>query len=247
MTMLLERIHRAASARSMTNNSQDAASVGASVGTFEFEMDVVRDSQQQRQKRRGRRSILGAGIIDHCDSSADDQKSHEELTSMKEDHDSNNPHREKGSHSTEHDASDRSFSFQTNSTGSSSGLSSILPNRTISLSMIIGLLGIVSSTLFLGFGIDRAVDDQDVLFSIRAHELGQEFNRTWNEYILAALWVNQACSFNPMTRNEFKRVFHFVNSHVDVEVSWQSHNDSFSRSRCTYLTRLSPKVGTMDT
>lgn len=225
MTTLLERISKVASARSMTNNSHDAASASASVATYEFDLHVVRDSEQQRKRRRGRRLIPSRNVESKGNgcSSVEDRENHEAINCVREEQDSQCQLRNKslGSSSIELQPADPSYAFQTNSTGSSSGLFSILPSRAITLSIVIAVVGILSSTLFLGFGISKTVEDEDALFAIRAHELAKRFNKTWSEYVLASLWVNQACSFNPLTRDEFRRVSHFVHSHVDVvAVQW---------------------------
>jgi hypothetical protein len=231
MTTILERISKAASARSMANNSHDGASASASVATFEFDLHLVRDSEQQRKRRRGRRLIPSRNAErngNQC-SSSDDREDDKAMNSLREEQDSHGPFPNKvsASSSVELDPADPSYAFQTNSTGSSSGLLSILPSRAISLSIAIGVLGVMSSTLFLGFGISNAVSEQDGHFAIRVDEMAKRFNKTWEEFVLTSLWVNQACSFNPLTRDEFRRVYHFVDSHVDVVVSDATHDVDF--------------------
>jgi hypothetical protein len=218
---LFERISRVRSGRSLSYDGESSASVG----TFEFDMDMVRDSQKQRKERRGRkgRREEARDLEDGGGSSEKDPVSNAPLDDViPEDDDTEVPLLNDSSGRTPNDSgrSGRSFVYRGSSivSSASSGLSNILPNRTMALASIIGLLGIVSSTLFLGFGIGNAVDDQGRMFTIRANELTQEFNRTWNEYMVASLWVHQACALNNISRVDFTHVYHYLSSTVDVVV-----------------------------
>ena len=211
---LLGRITGASSGRSVGNNSHDAEN--ASVATFEFDMDVVRDSDQSKKRRSIKRGFLSIGIADQCDSSGRDRQPHGMLHSMREDHDSDAVVSGTAPHDSE--PSDRHNSYR--SSGSTfSSLSSILPNRTVGLSILIGLIGLLSSTLFLGFGIAKAVHEENGVFEIRAREVTQEFNSTWDDHIKAASWVYASCAFHNITREEFSHLYYYLTNDDNVQVS----------------------------
>jgi hypothetical protein len=205
---IFERINRMKSGRSPSYDGESSASVA----TFEFDMDVVRDSRKQRKNLHGRKGLLGGG-----DSSERDRVSNERLDDMGEDEATGVPLL----NSAPDDLMHSSTVFRSSSVMSeSSGMSSILPSFTVMLSVVVGVLGIISSTLFLGFGIQNAVDDQEVMFILRANGLTQQFNRAWKEYMVASLWVHQACEFGNISRTDFENVYYYLNTSVDVMVSF---------------------------
>lgn len=105
------------------------------------------------------------------------------------------------------------------SLGSFSSLSSLIPNRTLIISILVGMIGTMASTMFMGYGIGAAVQEQEQRFQQRAHETIADFENAWAEYETAALWLHQACGIHPITRLDFFHIYEYLNSTVTVHVS----------------------------
>eukprot|EP00934_Nitzschia_sp_Nitz4_P008096 Nitzschia sp. Nitz4//scaffold12_size214221//42409//45425//NITZ4_001486-RA/size214221-augustus-gene-0.25-mRNA-1//-1//CDS//3329534978//8086//frame0 len=114
-------------------------------------------------------------------------------------------------------------------TTSSGGLSQLLPNRTISIALLVGLVGLCWSTLFLGFGIENAVDDERQQFNVVGDDFAFELQETIMQFVSASMWVHQACFLGSVTRQDFVGVYEYVSSYLQVEaVEWiprVSHED----------------------
>ena len=219
----LERIHKAGSSRSIRSrsigpSSSHGAGDESSVTTFEIEnMDVVRDAQPRERRRRNSRPSSIREALSCSDRQLQSDiwcNGHEQC-----DHDGEPLLRTRqfsGSHCL--DESHRE-SFQIGSASEASGFSKVLPNRTVVLACVIATVGLVTSTLFLGFGIANAVDDQGKLFAMRATSLSLEIKQTWDAYTTAALWIYEACTVQPISRENFSTIYQYARSHLDIEVS----------------------------
>lgn len=241
-----ERIHKAGSSRNVRNataNSDDpqlrrpATSTSnhqsnadsSSVGTFEFDnIGVVRDSSRT-PRRRGRKSSADERDLSTAGPQTSKQEGNVQARLGERDSllDDNGEPLLPADDSSDYDTSgldrsDRWFnaSHRTGGSSLSSGLSNLLPTRTIALAVLIGTAGLVASTLFLGFGIENSVEDQENLFRIRANRLNADFSRAWDEYMVAALWAYQACTMQMgVTRESFSQIYQYAQSHVDIHVS----------------------------
>ena len=225
----LERIHKVGSSRSIRSRSNGpSSSHGAgdesSVTTFEFDnMDVVRDAQPRQRRRRNSRP---ASIQEGLSSSTRRLQTHTGWNGNEEcDHDGEpllRTRQSSGCHDLDLSQRETVDSFHIGSASETSGFSRILPNRTIMLSSVIATVGLIASTLFLGFGISNAVDDQGKLFAMRATSLSLEIKQAWDAYTTAALWIYEACTVQPISRENFSNVFYFAKSHLDIEVGMDS-------------------------
>ena len=110
----------------------------------------------------------------------------------------------------------------TNDSVSSGGFSSLkLPNRSVLFSGLIITVGMVASTLFLGFGISGAEREQRVQFDNLAVEVVSLIQTAWKDYETAALWLYESCRSNNISRREFREVYEYLaNGDIDVKVSF---------------------------
>lgn len=101
---------------------------------------------------------------------------------------------------------------------SSGSFSAWIPNRTLVISTMVGIVGFLGSTLFLGLGITAAVGEQETLFQIRALELVATLETAWGDYETASRWLHQACGSHPISRNDFSHIFEYLTAGVEVQV-----------------------------
>jgi hypothetical protein len=101
---------------------------------------------------------------------------------------------------------------------SSGSFSAWIPNRTLVIAIMVGVVGFVGSTLFLGLGISAAVAEQETLFQIRALELVTSVETAWGDYESASRWIHQACALHPISRHDFSHIFEYLAAGVEVQV-----------------------------
>lgn len=241
------RIDQAESSHSIDSQTKRPQSInGASVcsaaaavaAAFEIEnMDALRDSEPGKRRASKRSSRIRRVSDGGCLSTIEQQeqsnaKNHHRSSRMDHDEepllsagrptDNNDDDDDVSAGGSNIDQSVRSLSssyrlgidFSTSS-------SSLFPSRTISLSIVIGVVGVVVSTLFMGFGIQKAAEEQERLFAFQADEFTQEFNRVWLDYMVASLWVYQVGTVLPsdQAREGFSNIYQGAKSYVDVRVS----------------------------
>lgn len=205
--------------RDSNGSPENASDAECSSGTFEFDMEIVRDSESTSRRRGNKRSLQASNSDSCADPSIEmNTPSHggpvhvEQCANPAEEHRPLIPIPE-----TDADVSDDSFRTMAD-TMFSNGSGQVLTNRTIVFSLLIGTVGFVCSTLFLGMGISNAVNDSEVLFTIQADEITQDFERTFKQYITAARWVHHACSNVDMTRAQFRELYDYITLDLELEV-----------------------------
>lgn len=92
----------------------------------------------------------------------------------------------------------------------SSVFSQLLPNRTVLFTFLVGTIGLISSTLFLGFGISSAVNEQKNVFRIRAGEFATEFRAVWDEYLYAGRWLHYGCTTQEINYDRFADLYEYI-------------------------------------
>jgi hypothetical protein len=105
------------------------------------------------------------------------------------------------------------------SSASSSGLSIFMSNRSLLFSLLVCIIGLLASTMFLGFGVDGAVREQEGIFKLRASEAASELQTAWNDYEAAGRWLHQACALQKITYRQFTDVYEYLTYELEVVVS----------------------------
>jgi hypothetical protein len=91
-------------------------------------------------------------------------------------------------------------------------------NRTIILTILVGTIGLIASAVFIGFGISAEMKQQEAKFEIRAAEVAHEFAAAWEDYETASRWLHQACGAHPISRHEFRGIYEYLTTGLNVQV-----------------------------
>ena len=122
---------------------------------------------------------------------------------------------------TSNDDDDDNFSVISSSATSNKTLNALIVNRSIIFSLLVGVIGFLVSTFFLGFGISQAVHEQESLFYVHGQAAAIGLQRTWKDYESAARWIHQACTMqnNNITHNQFRDIYEYFTYGLEINVS----------------------------
>eukprot|EP00977_Amphora_coffeiformis_P011150 scaffold2661_cov166-Amphora_coffeaeformis.AAC.4 len=84
--------------------------------------------------------------------------------------------------------------------------------RNYVLLISVGLIGLVSAAFVLAFGLTSAYHDQRVSFERTADELISRFEKAFDEYSVAGLWIHEACRKGDKSREDFRTLYHYLES-----------------------------------
>ena len=126
-----------------------------------------------------------------------------------------------GGHSYENNGT-RLTSHSSVGTGSSSLSSILVPTRTTLFTGLIITIGLLASTLFMGFGISGAVREQELQFQRAAEEMINAIQGSFHDFEIATKWIHNSCRSNEITREEFREVYEYlISDGLDVQsVQW---------------------------
>lgn len=74
----------------------------------------------------------------------------------------------------------------------------------------VGLIGLISATFVLAFGLVSAYNDQQVSFERTAEELLGRFEKAFDEYAVAGLWIHEACQKGNKSREDFRTLYEYL-------------------------------------
>ena len=126
-----------------------------------------------------------------------------------------------GGHSYENNST-RLTSQSSVGTGSSSLASSLVPTRATVFTGLIISIGLLASTLFMGFGISGAVREQELQFQRAAEEMINAIQGSFHDFEIATKWIHNSCRSNEITREGFREVYEYlISDGLDVQsVQW---------------------------
>jgi len=87
-----------------------------------------------------------------------------------------------------------------------------LANRPGLIAALIILLGTAAFGIILGFGITAAKQDQENYFESLARDLLHDFEEALGSFVMAGLWLHQACRSRSITHQEFREAFEYLQS-----------------------------------
>lgn len=103
--------------------------------------------------------------------------------------------------------------------------------RSRFLSAGVVLLGAISASMFMAFGISSAQNSAKQDFHHLAEELALQVTATWDDYETASRWIHQACVYTNTSRQDFRHLYEYMDVGLDVMVS--------ATPNLRYLTRVS--------
>ena len=74
----------------------------------------------------------------------------------------------------------------------------------------VALIGLISATFVLAFGLTSAYHDQRVSFERTAEELLSRFEKAFDEYSVAGLWIHEACQKGDKSREDFRTLYEYL-------------------------------------
>ena len=90
--------------------------------------------------------------------------------------------------------------------------------KTFIFTLLIGTVGFLASSLFMGFGISSETNQQEVKFQIRADEFRHDFVMAWEDYETASRWLHQACAQQNISRQDFVDIYEYLTTGLVVQV-----------------------------
>jgi signal transduction histidine kinase len=85
------------------------------------------------------------------------------------------------------------------------------------IATLILFIGIGACGIILAFGITAAKGDQKQKFEILATETVRQFERVWDQYELATLWIHQATRSMESPRKEFNELYEYLSTNLDFQ------------------------------
>ena len=101
----------------------------------------------------------------------------------------------------------------------SSEFSRSVPNRLAIMTTLVIFVGAIGASVFVGYGIQRAIHDEQAKFGIETEEVALQLEITLNDYERGGKWLHQACSTHHIDREEFKKIYQYISTSLDTLVS----------------------------
>ncbi len=90
--------------------------------------------------------------------------------------------------------------------------------RSLALTFLVGILGVLSATMFVCFGVTAEAIKQDQAFHHVAEEFALQVEAALVDYETASRWLHQACAFQNITRSEFHDLYEYMTLSLEVQV-----------------------------
>jgi hypothetical protein len=101
----------------------------------------------------------------------------------------------------------------------SSDYSRIGPNRVAIITTLVMFLGALGAAIFVGYGIQRATQDEATNFASETETVALELEVTLIDYVRTSKWLHQACSTHDIDREEFFSIYQYISTTIDTEAS----------------------------
>jgi hypothetical protein len=101
----------------------------------------------------------------------------------------------------------------------SSEYSRIAPNRLAVMTTLVMFVGAIGASIFIGYGIRRAIHEEETRFGLQTEEVALEIEVTLKDYERGGKWLHQACSTHHVDREEFRKIYQYISSSIETVVS----------------------------